>query len=70
MKSQERSAHDAFFLRMEDGLREKLKAAAAENRRSMTAEINLRLVRSLERKTDTQKSETAGAATPAVSMKT
>ena len=39
---------DKFVLRLEEGLRPKLKEIAARNRRSMTAEINLRLIRSLE----------------------
>ncbi|ABO57514.1 Arc domain protein DNA binding domain protein [Burkholderia vietnamiensis G4] len=36
------------MLRLEDGMRDQLKIIAAQNRRSMNAEINARLAASLE----------------------
>lgn len=49
---------DKYPLRLEDGLRDKIKEIATRNRRSMNAEINLRLIRSLEAEGETiQKSE-------------
>ncbi|MCB4342522.1 Arc family DNA-binding protein [Burkholderia vietnamiensis] len=39
---------DKFMLRLEDGMRDQLKIIAAQNRRSMNAEINARLAASLE----------------------
>lgn len=38
---------DKFMLRLDDGMRDELKAIAAKNRRSMNAEINIRLTASL-----------------------
>lgn len=38
---------EKFMLRLDAGMRDELKVAAAQNRRSMNAEINLRLAASL-----------------------
>jgi len=38
---------EKFVVRLESGMREELKAIAAQNRRSMNSEINLRLAQSL-----------------------
>lgn len=38
---------DKFMLRFDEGMRERMKAVAARNRRSMNAEINIRLAASL-----------------------
>ncbi|WP_299945293.1 Arc family DNA-binding protein [uncultured Ruegeria sp.] len=43
-----RTRKDAFMLRLNDGLRDTLKKIAEQNCRSMTSEINLRLMKSLE----------------------
>ena len=41
---------DQYIVRFPDGMRERLKQAAAENKRSLNAEIIARLEQSLERK--------------------
>lgn len=40
-------AQDRFVLRLEPGMRDEIKVIAAQNRRSMNAEINARLAASL-----------------------
>lgn len=40
-------SRDQYPLKFDEGLRDKIKSAAAENRRSMNAEINFRLQHSL-----------------------
>ena len=52
MTIENRSLQDKFMLRLPDGMRERLKAAAAENNRSLNAEIVSRLELTLERMSD------------------
>lgn len=46
---------DKFLVRLDDGLRDKIKVAAAQSRRSMNAEINMRLEDSFEAEHAAQK---------------
>lgn len=46
-KSRPKQTADKFMVRLDDGMRDELKAIAAKNRRSMNAEINIRLTASL-----------------------
>ncbi|OYX13712.1 MAG: hypothetical protein B7Z15_06350 [Rhizobiales bacterium 32-66-8] len=52
MTTENRSLQDKFMLRLPDGMRERLKAVAAENNRSLNAEIVSRLEMTLERMSD------------------
>lgn len=56
---------DQFTIRFPSGMRDQIKVMAAENERSMNAEIVLHLKRAIASEAETEK--TAGAATPTVS---
>jgi phage terminase Nu1 subunit (DNA packaging protein) len=63
-EDQNRSLQDKFMLRLPDGMRDRLKAEAEKNSRSMNAEIVARLERSMEHgEPDYQELKTLRAAT-------